>query len=74
MGQLFGGGSTPKPTPPTRMPDDQDPAVLEAKRRSAEVQASRSGRTSTVLTPRKPATSGSPGTQAYGNSLLGQAN
>lgn len=71
MGGLF--GSTPKPTPVTRMPDEQDPAVLEAKRRAAQQQQARSGRTSTVLTPRRP-TAGQPGTTAYSNSLLGQAN
>jgi hypothetical protein len=79
MGKLFGGGSTPQPTPVTRMPDEQDPAVLEAKRRAAQQQQARSGRTSTVLTSRRPAanaggTGATPGTQAYGNSLLGQAN
>lgn len=73
MGKLFGGGSTPKPTPPTRMPDEEDPAILEAKRRAAEQQRSRTGRASTVLTTRQRDTTGQAGTQAYGNSLLGQA-
>lgn len=78
MGKLFSGGSTPQPTPVTRMPDEQDPAVLEAKRRAAQQQQARSGRTSTVLTPRRTQNNtggtGTPGTGAYNNSLLGQAN
>lgn len=82
MGGLFGGGGTktaaPTPTPVTRLPDTEDPAVKAAQRRAAlEVQA-RSGRASTVLTSRRNAAAnpggGQPGTQAYGNSLLGQAN
>lgn len=73
MGGLFGGGKTPKPTPPTRMPDEEDPAIIEAKRRAAEQQRSRTGRASTVLTTRQRDTTGQAGTQAYGNSLLGQA-
>jgi hypothetical protein len=55
------------------MPDEEDPAIIEAKRRAAEQQRSRTGRASTVLTTRQRDTSGQAGTQAYGNSLLGQA-
>lgn len=74
MGKLFGGGAKPpEPTPPTRMPDEEDPAIIEAKRRAAEQQRSRSGRTSTVLSTRQRQTTGQAGTEAYGNSLLGQA-
>lgn len=48
MGGLF--GSTPKVEPPSRMPDPQDPAVLEAKRREQAEIAARGGRQSTILT------------------------
>lgn len=83
MGKLFGGGDTkpapaPTPTPVTRMPDTEDPAVKAAERRAALAAQARSGRAATVLTSRQrnasAANSGGPGTQAYGNSLLGQAN
>ncbi|TCL70639.1 hypothetical protein [Rhizobium sp. BK251] len=81
MGKLFGGGSSqaaaPTPTPVTRMPDEEDPAIKEARRKAAVEAQSRSGRASTVLTSRQQRSSagnGQPGTQAYGNSLLGQAN
>jgi hypothetical protein len=83
MGKLFGGGDSkpapaPTPTPVSRLPDTEDPSVKAAQRRAAlEVQA-RSGRASTVLTGRRNAAAnaggGQPGTQAYSNSLLGQAN
>lgn len=76
MGGLF-GGSKPKPAPVVRMPDEEDPAVLEAKRRQAAAEQARSGRTSTVLTNRAQRNAAQPGTQAgttaYKNSLLGQA-
>lgn len=84
MGKLFGGGDTktaaaPTPTPVTRLPDTEDPAVKDAQRRAAVVAQARSGRAATVLTNRQRNASanaggGQPGTQAYGNSLLGQAN
>lgn len=71
MGGLFG---SKKPQPVARMPDEQDPAVLEARRRSASEQQARSGRTSTVMTTaRQRQTPGQAGTTAYTNSLLGQA-
>lgn len=76
MGKLFGGGEKPKPTPVTRMPDEEDPAVQEARRRAAVASQARSGRTSTVLTNRGQRTSAGgtqAGTTAYGNSFLGQA-
>lgn len=77
MGGLF-GGSKPKPTPVQRMPDTEDPAVKESQRRSAAAAQSRTGRASTVLTNRQQreatTATGTPGTQAYGNSFLGQAN
>ncbi|MGR9413162.1 hypothetical protein [Rhizobium leguminosarum] len=79
MGGLFGGGAkTPKPTPVQRMPDTEDPAVKESQRRTAAAAQVRSGRASTVLTNRQQraatTATGTPGTQAYGNSFLGQAN
>lgn len=51
----------PKPQAPTRMPDPEDPEVLEARRRRvADVQA-RSGRESTILSD-----------DTFANSLLGE--
>lgn len=41
---------TPAPTPAATMPDDQSPAVLEARRRKAADIMARGGRTSTILT------------------------
>lgn len=49
MGSLF-GSKTPNPKPPAEMPDDQSPAVLEAKRKAAMDAAARAGRASTILT------------------------
>jgi hypothetical protein len=74
MGKLFSGGDTPKPTPVAKMPDPEDPQVKEAARRKALAVTQRSGRASTVLSRSNSgnASSGA-GTQAYGNSLLGQA-
>jgi hypothetical protein len=83
MGGLFGGGSAkaapaPTPTPVTRLPDTEDPSVKDAQRRAAMAAQARSGRAATVLTSRRSAAaanaSASPGTQAYSNTLLGQAN
>lgn len=74
MGGLF--GKSPKPQPVQAMPDENDPAVLEAKRRAAAATTARSGRASTVMTqraaraaPADPAAAGG----AYKNSFLGQA-
>lgn len=75
MGALF-GGKQQTPAPAQVMPDTQDPAIKDAQKRAAMAAQQRSGRTSTVLTTpqtRAPA-GGTPGTTAYGNSLLGQAN
>lgn len=84
MGKLFGGGSSPAPAPPpaptpvTRLPDTEDPSVKDAQRRASVAAQARSGRAATVLTSRRSAAAAnagsSPGTQAYGNTLLGQAN
>ena len=76
MGNLFGGGKTPEPTPVQRMPDTEDPAVKEAQRKAAAASQVRSGRTSTVLTTQqnRAPVAANAGTTAYGNSLLGQSN
>ncbi len=53
MGSLFSKPDIPKPPPlppPVRMPDPQDPAALEAKRRKQQEIAMRGGRVSTMLT------------------------
>lgn len=49
MSSIFGGQKAPLPKPPAPMPDEQSPAVLEAKRREAERIMSRGGRRSTIL-------------------------
>lgn len=75
MGGLFGKKPTPQPV--QRMPDTEDPAVLEAKKRAAAASQARSGRASTMLSSRAQATnapaSGGAGTTAYKSSLLGSA-
>lgn len=45
-GAMKGAPSAPKPT---LMPDTQDPAILEAKRRQAAAITQQSGRQSTIL-------------------------
>lgn len=47
MTGLFGG--PPKPPPVTRMPDENDPAVLAARRKQYEMASERAGRASTFL-------------------------
>ncbi len=72
MGSLF---SKPKTQPVQAMPDEEDPAVKEAKRRAAMAATARSGRSSTVLSSRAqraPADAAATGS-AYKNSFLGQA-
>lgn len=66
MGKLFGGA--PKPAPPVRMPDAEDPSVKAAADMTRRAAMSRSGRSSTMLTG-----GGSGGSQAYKNTLLGQS-
>lgn len=68
MGDIF---SRPKVTPPARMPDVNDPAIKAAEERQRQAILSRSGRSSTILTPRS--NSGSGGSQAYGNTVLGDS-
>lgn len=67
MGSLFGGKSAPPPapTPPAPMPDSNSPAVLEARRKSAEAIMSRAGRSSTILS------AGNTGGDNYGSTKLG---
>lgn len=75
MGGLF-STKPPKPADPVRMPDEEDPVVLEARRRAAAAATSRSGRTSTVLSRRGGSTAQQPanaGTSAYQASFLGNA-
>lgn len=48
MSGLF-KAKTPKVEKPTRMPDPEDPALLEAKRRKRAEIAARGGRESTIL-------------------------
>jgi hypothetical protein len=80
MGKLFGGGgsttTTTTPTPETRMPDEEDPSIKEARRKAAVDAQARSGRAATVLTSaasRASRASSGAGTTSYTNSLLGQA-
>lgn len=68
MGGLF---SSPKITPPARMPDATDPAIQAAEARQRAAILSRSGRQSTILTPRD--NGGTGGSQAYKNTVLGQS-
>lgn len=50
MAGLFGGGArTPKPEPPSRMPDPMDPRILEAQRRRRQDARQRTGRLDTIL-------------------------
>lgn len=76
MGGLFGKKQTPQPV--QRMPDTEDPAVLEAKKRAAGAAQARSGRASTMLSTRAqtantPAVGNGAGTTAYKASALGSA-
>lgn len=52
MSGLFGGGKQkePKVQPPVRMPDPENPALIEADRRKREEIGLRGGRQSTIMT------------------------
>lgn len=50
MAGLFGGGDRPAPRPAPRMPDEEGPSILDARRRERERIMSRAGRSSTILT------------------------
>ena len=67
MAALFGKPSTPTVTPPAPMPNENDPAVIEAKRRAALDALTRSGRASTILS----AASNSGSGREYSGSKLG---
>ena len=71
MGSLF-KPKTPAPTPVTRMPDAEDPAVKEAEERKRRAAMARGGRSATIMTSRDRG-DGNPGTSTYRNSLLGQS-
>ena len=73
MGGLLGGGpkiDIPAPKPPARMPDAEDPGVVEAKRKAVADSLQRGGRASTILTG-KVAAPASTGFDSYANSKLG---
>jgi hypothetical protein len=67
LGALF---SRPKPQPPARMPDAEDPRVMAAERKRRNELTAGSGRVSTILS-RGSGSAG--GTQSFANSLLGSA-
>jgi hypothetical protein len=70
MAGIFGSKPDPVvPKPAAPMPDDQSPAVLEAKRKEREKIMSRGGRASTILTT--PESRGSGGFDSYGSTTLG---
>lgn len=48
MSGLFGGGA-PKVEKPAKMPDPDDPTLIEQRRRQGEAARVRSGRESTIL-------------------------
>jgi hypothetical protein len=64
---LFGkkASKDPVPAPVTALPDQTDPAALEARKREQEQLLSRSGRQSTILAADRPAGG------AYSGSVLG---
>lgn len=49
MGSLFKKPEMPKIEKPTRMPDEQDPAVLAERRRKTAEMRARGGRDSTIM-------------------------
>jgi hypothetical protein len=67
--------SPPVVTPPARMPDPEDPGVIEAKRRAQRDAMTRGGRSSTILTGKPTVGDGSGGAtssfDSYGGSSLG---
>lgn len=71
----MGGMSTPKPTPPkvVRMPNEEDPAALEAARRQREASLQRKGRLSTIMTDQNQAKAGLGGAGASGNPTVGSS-
>lgn len=64
MGALFKSPKIPDPPPPPkpkRMPNQEDPDVIAAGRRTRAAAKRRSGRESTILTDQTKATTGSSG-------------
>lgn len=55
MANVFGGTrqALPTPRPPASMPDPDNPAIVEAKRRDLAERLSQGGRESTILTGRR---------------------
>lgn len=70
MGALF---SKPKAPTVVRMPDANDPIIRQSEERKRREIASRSGRSSTMLTRNAGSGGGEAGTRSYANSLLGSA-
>lgn len=70
----MGGMSTPKTEKPkvVRMPNEEDPAALEAARRRREAAMQRQGRQSTILTDQAQARAGLAG-GGSGNSTIGSS-
>lgn len=50
MTGLFGGPKTPAVKPPAPMPDESDPAIMEAKRKRIASMMGSGGRRATILT------------------------
>lgn len=71
----MGGMSTPKPTPPkvVRMPNEEDPAALEAARRQREATMQRKGRLSTIMTDQNQARAGLGTASAAGDATIGSS-
>lgn len=72
LGELVAGGRKEAPPPPTpqpvvRMPDESDPAVLEARKKRREA-ATGKGRESTILS----GDSGGTGGSSYTGTVLGR--
>jgi hypothetical protein len=63
VGGLFKTPKMPKPEPVARMPDPQDPDVIEAGRRKRREMLAMKGRASTILTDDR---------GDYRNDLLGE--
>lgn len=77
MTSLFGKKTEATPVAPVaaapaRMPDPEDPGVVEAKRRAQRDAMTRGGRTSTILTGKSVGGgSATPTFDSYGGSSLG---
>ncbi len=69
----MGGMSTPKPEKPkvVRMPNEEDPAALEAAKRRREAAVQRQGRQSTILTDQAMTRAGLGG--GSGNATIGSS-